>query len=280
MGFVNKCDQIVNRKVRLVSVRIACSVNQILSPSAWSFQRLPLRRPDGHWLHVLEAGRPDRPTLLLVHGAAGSWHNFRLQIEWLQQDYRILAMDLRGHGLSPWPGGSSIDCFSDDLLQLIEAKISGPFAMIGHSFGGCLSTLIASRMPERVKGLALLNTAGQIHQGMIYRFLKIFARFSHWVAQIEPYWVSCHGSVAHHLLWHTLPAWNTWPIYPQLSMPCMVLAGRRDLLVPWRSSERMAGLLPDASCYVIPLGGHVCMWEHPEILRNHLEAWLGRLRWA
>jgi pimeloyl-ACP methyl ester carboxylesterase len=254
-------------------------VNHILPPQPWSFQRLPLAQPAGHWLHVLEAGRSQGPTLLFLHGAAGSWHNFRLQIECLQHHYRILSLDLRGHGLSPWPGGSSIEDFAQDVFQVIEAKINGPFALVGHSFGGCLATMVAQRMPDRVRGVALLNTAGTIYQGPLYRFLKIFARFSHWVAQIEPYWISCHGSVAHHLLWETLPQWNTWNVFEQLKMPCMVLAGRRDMLVPWRSSVRMAELLPQATCFVIPDGHHVCMWEHTALLRTHLESWLGRVQW-
>ena len=269
----------LEEKVVPAGLRMILIVNQILSARPWSFGRLRLERPSGHWLHVLEAGCASRPTLLFLHGAAGSWHNFRLQIEWLQHHYRIVSLDLRGHGLSPWPGGSSIQDFAEDVLQLIEARIEGPFAMIGHSFGGCLATLVAQQMPERVRGLALLNTAGSIHQGAVYRFLKIFARFSHWVAQIEPYWISCHGSVAHHLMWETLPVWDTWSLFPQLWMPTMVLAGRQDLLVPWRSCQRMAGLLPHATFHVIPDGRHVCMWEHTALLQAQLETWLGRLSW-
>ena len=262
-------------------MRITKPVNQVVGapPRPWLFTRLPVESPPGHWLHVLEAGLPDAPTLLLLHGAAGSWHNFRLQIEWLQHGYRIISLDLRGHGLSPWPGTSHIEDFVQDVLGVIDARIPGPFAMIGHSFGGCLATLVADRMGARARGLTQLNTAGEIPRGPLFRFLKLFARFSHWVAQIEPYWISCHGRVAHDLLWDTLPAWNTWGLYPKIQVPTMVVAGKRDSLIPWRSSQRMAELIPGATSHLIEDGAHVCMWEHPEILRTQLEAWLSRLDW-
>lgn len=254
-------------------------MNQVIEAPSWRFSRQSLASPEGHWLHVLEAGPPNAPCLLLLHGAAGSWHNFRLQIEWLQHHYRIVSLDLRGHGLSPWPGSSRVEDFVEDVVQLVQARISGPFAMVGHSFGGCLATLVARRLGPQVRGLALLNTAGSIPRGPLFRFLKLFARFSHWVAQIEPYWISCHGSVAHHLLWETLPAWNNWSLYPDIGVPTMVLGGRRDMLIPWRACLRMASLIEGASSHLIEDGGHVCMWESPQVVKDHMEAWLARIDW-
>ena len=259
-------------------MRIAKPVNQVVSPPPpWRFFRLSLDHPRGHWLHVLEAGRAEAPTLLLLHGAAGSWHNYRLQVEWLEHNYRVVSLDLRGHGLSPWPGTSRIDDFVEDIVLLVQATIPGPFAMVAHSFGGCLATLVAERLGDQVRGLTLLNTAGSIPRGGLFRFLKLFARFSHWVAQIEPYWISCHGRVAHDLLWDTLPDWNTWDLFARIQVPTLVLAGRRDLLIPWRSCMRMASLIPQATYHLIEDGGHVCMWESPQVLRAHVEAWLSRL---
>lgn len=256
------------------------ALNPHLGPRPWKFERLTLEHPAGHWLNVLEAGQKGQPCLLFIHGAAGSWHNFRLQIEWLQHSYRVIALDLRGHGLSPWPGPSRVQDFAEDVMQLIQSKIPEPVALVGHSFGGCLATILASRLPGKVRGVALLNTAGEIPRGPVYRFLKIFARFSHWVAQVEPYWISCHGSVAHHLLWETLPEWNIWSLFPQIPIPALVVAGKRDLLVPWRSCLRMASDLPDCQYRLIPDGQHVCMWEHSAVLKNELESWLARLNWA
>lgn len=216
---------------------------------------------------------------MLLHGAAGSWHNFRLQIQWLQARFRVLTLDLRGHGLSPWPGPSSVTDFVDDVAELVEKRIQGDFAVIGHSFGGCLALELAVRMPDRVRGVALLNTAGRIPAGPLYRLLQLCGRFSHWVAQIEPYWLSVHGSVCHQLLWHTLPGWQTAALAPAVLAPCLVLCGRNDSLIPWRESQELARRLPNARFHRIDQGRHVCMWEHPKVVQEQLGLWLGDLQW-
>lgn len=280
LGDVNKFAGFVNGEVWVPRLRKASLVNQrLIEATPWRFERVALT--GGHWLQTLQAGpRQEAPTLLLIHGAAGSWHNFRLQIQWLQAGYRVVSVDLRGHGISPWPGKSRIEDFVDDLSLLIEKRVSGPLALLGHSFGGCLATHLAVRFAGRVRGLALLNTSGHIHQGAVFRFLRRFSRFSHWVAQVEPYWISCHGSVAHTLLWDTLPGWNTWPLFPQVRVPSLVISGKRDLLMPWRDCQRMAESLPFSRFHCIQDGRHVCMWEHPQLVRDQLEAWLAQIDWG
>lgn len=241
----------------------------------WKFERL--RCSESHWLQVLEAGPSQGPTLLMLHGAAGCWHNFRRQIEWLQHRFRIVAPDLRGHGVSPWPGASSVDDFTDDVLEVVKQKIPGPFAVVAHSFGGCMAAKTAYRLGNRVRGLALISTAGNIPLTPAMACLKAFGGLSHWVASLDSYWLSCHGHVARSLLWNTLPGWNTWPLMGELHAPACVVAGRFDSLVPWRLSERMSRLLPNASFRLLPRGRHVPMWESEAELRQELEGWLTRL---
>jgi len=247
-------------------------------PRPWKIERVPCS--GSHWLQVLRAGPAQGPGLLVLHGAAGCWHNFRRQIDWLQHRYRIVAPDLRGHGVSPWPGASSVDDFTDDVLQVVEHTLPGPFAILAHSFGGCMAVKTAYRLGNRVRGLALISTAGNIPLTPAMAALKVVGGLSHWVARLDSYWLSCHGSVARSLLWHTLPGWNTWPLMSELHVPTCVVAGRFDSLVPWKLSQRMADLLPQASFKCLPRGRHVPMWEHEAELQQELEVWLGRLSWT
>lgn len=252
-----------------------------MQPRPWRFFRLPLPQPRGHWLQVLEAGPADAPTLLLLHGGAGSWHNFRPQIEWLEQSYRVLVPDLRGHGVSPWPGDPGVDGFVQDVEGLVEALIPGPFAVIAHSFGGCLAAhLAAGPHGRRVRGLCLCNTAGEFPRSPLYHLLCQVGHLSHWVAQVNPYWLSVHGSVCKDLLRITLRRWNVWELLPQLPMPALVVAGKLDHMIPWESARRTAQLLPDAVFVSLENGRHVPMWEQPQLLRGHWESWLSRLDWS
>jgi len=111
----------------------------------------------------------------MIHGAAGCWDNFYPQLRTLSQDYRVIAPDLRGHGLSPWPGPSTVADFVSDLSWLIESQIPRSFALFGHSFGGALSAHLAVGWGGKVERLALLNSGGHLPKGLVYRLLQLFS---------------------------------------------------------------------------------------------------------
>ena len=240
-------------------------------------RRIPLGTT-GRWLHVMEAGLSDReaPTMLLVHGAAGCWHNFYPQIRTFSQNYRVIAPDLRGHGLSPWPGPSRIEDFLDDLDRLVDAEIPRSFELIGHSFGGALSTHLAVRRQSHINHLALLNTGGNIPRGFVYRLLQLFcSRVQPW-RKFQPYSVGCTSEVAQQLLHKTLKGWDCWDHYRQITVPTLCVFGKLDALIPAAFAPRMEAALPNSTVHVIPSGGHVSMWESPRILRGLLRELLGR----
>ena len=229
---------------------------------------------DGSWLHVVETGPVDGPPILLVHGAAGSWHNWYLQMRSLSKRYRVIAPDLRGHGASPWPGPGHVDDFYGDLKKLALQHIEGPFVAMGHSFGGLLSTRLAVEMPDRVGRLILLNSGGHLPRGLVFRFLQLFCGHTDKWTRVHPYSVSCDSRVAQYVLFHTLKEWYAWSLYPQVQCPTLVVLGKYDALVPVSFGERMVKALPQATLKIIQGGGHVCMWESPKLLLSWLKDFL------
>jgi lipase len=71
--------------------------------------------------------------------------------------FRVIAVDLRGHGGSghepPW----SLETHVDDLLETLAAEGAAAATLVGHSFGGAVAAATAAREPERVRRLALLD---------------------------------------------------------------------------------------------------------------------------
>src|SRR5581483_1580614 len=86
--------------------------------------------------------------------------------------FRILAIDLRGHGATTLPtvieGRQGWLEFRDDLLALLAATCEGPVALGGHSMGGTSSLLAAAAEPARVGALALFDpvTFGPVPAGV------------------------------------------------------------------------------------------------------------------
>lgn len=224
----------------------------------------------GHYLKWVEAG--SGPTLFFVHGCSGSWTNFNLQLKELSKDHHVVALDMRGHGGSPWPGPSTVEDFYSDLEEFVDACLPQKFGLVLHSFGGCVGALLAARKADRIAAVAFLNTSGSIPKGFTYRFLQLFSRRAALLSENLPFLVSTNGEVSQHMLYHTLKKWDVWDLYPRIEVPSLVVLGGLDPLIPVTSGVRMARLLPDSQLKLFPMGGHVSMWEQParvnEMLRE------------
>ena len=116
----------------------------------------------GGEMAVLDFGPADRPVdVIFSHANGFNALTYRSILGPLVHDYRILAIDLRGHGASRLPavteGRTDWSDFRDDLVALLAAEITAPVVMAGHSMGGTSSLLAAARAPLNVKALALFD---------------------------------------------------------------------------------------------------------------------------
>lgn len=80
----------------------------------------------------------------------------------MRQRWHVIAVDLRGHGDSQWsPDGAYLVPYHVlDLSELIETLGMGPLTIVGHSFGGNLSTRCAALLPDRVHKLVVVDGLG------------------------------------------------------------------------------------------------------------------------
>src|SRR5919202_3277382 len=120
-------------------------------------------------LHLHEGGEPAAPPLVCLHGITAHGRRFRrLAEERLARRFRILAPDLRGHGLSEWEPPWTLATFTADVLETIEAAGVERAAWVGHSLGGRLLLELAAHEPGRIERAALLDPAIQLlpHVGL------------------------------------------------------------------------------------------------------------------
>src|SRR4249920_2134265 len=99
-------------------------------------------------------------TLVFVHGFGGSALQWLFQLRFFGQTMRVVAPDMRGHGLSDDPEGLAytMDGLVDDLETVLDRlEVPRPFYLVAHSFGGAISTEYALRHPEDVSGLVLIG---------------------------------------------------------------------------------------------------------------------------
>ncbi len=111
-------------------------------------------------LHCLIWGRDSDPSVLLVHGSGGHAHWWDPLVPALVRGRRLIALDSRGHGESDWPEEPDyrIESQTEDLLAVLDALAPEPLPIAGHSMGGRVVAFLAAHHPERVRGVALLDS--------------------------------------------------------------------------------------------------------------------------
>ncbi|WP_262298516.1 alpha/beta fold hydrolase [Microvirga sesbaniae] len=112
-------------------------------------------------LHAVEAGPEDGPLVILLHGFPEFWWGWRSQIGPLAEaGFRVLAPDQRGYNLSDKPAGRrayDLDILAGDVVGLADALGRETFSVVGHDWGGLVAWWTASRHPDRVEKLVVLN---------------------------------------------------------------------------------------------------------------------------
>lgn len=122
--------------------------------------------PGGVRMHYRDQGQG--PTLLLIHGFSASLHTWEPWVERLAtgdnriNDYRIVSIDLPGHGLTSAPAGyrASIENYRDIVAAFVRTQNLGRFALAGSSMGGNVAWEYALAHPEQVEALILVDASG------------------------------------------------------------------------------------------------------------------------
>jgi 3-oxoadipate enol-lactonase len=104
-------------------------------------------------------GSPDAEPLVLLHALAEGAADWDVVAPAFARQRRVYAPDLRGHGLSDWPGDYSVERMEADALGFLNALELDRVELIGHSMGGLVAYLLAGDHPERVSRLILEDVA-------------------------------------------------------------------------------------------------------------------------
>ncbi|TKI58440.1 alpha/beta hydrolase [Brevibacillus antibioticus] len=112
---------------------------------------------EGGTLEYGVTGKPDAPALLLLHGIRNTKLLFAPILPALAERYRVIAVDIRGHGNSVSHGSFSFEWIVTDLIQLLDAEQLEQVTIVAASFSAVPAQMLAIREPKRVASLVLLD---------------------------------------------------------------------------------------------------------------------------
>ncbi len=147
-------------------------------PSSHSFISQRLR------LHYVDWGNAEAPPLLLVHGGRDHCRSWDWVAQDLRADWRVIALDLRGHGDSAWSpdGDYSMTSYIYDLAQLVHQLKLSPVTLVAHSLGGNIALRYTGLYPENVRKLVAIEGLGPSPKMVAERNAKPFAqRWREWI---------------------------------------------------------------------------------------------------
>ncbi len=99
------------------------------------------------------------PPLVILHGLFGSARNWTAVAKRLAAARRVLALDLRNHGASPWTPGMDYPDMARDVARFVASRELGPVEVIGHSMGGKVAMCLALAEPALVRRLIVVDIA-------------------------------------------------------------------------------------------------------------------------
>ena len=109
-------------------------------------------------MHVAEAGDPEAPTILLMHGFPQHWWEWRKVIPPLAEGYRVVAPDLRGSGWTDAPtDGYTVSQVVADVLALLDALGLRQVGIVAHDFSAFVGFRLCFDHPERVAAFLCLG---------------------------------------------------------------------------------------------------------------------------
>ena len=117
-------------------------------------------------LHYIKYENPNKPILLLLHGLTANCMAFEgLMSHGLYKNYEIIAVDLRGRGLSEKPlFGYSLKIHVLDIVELVRKLKLTNINLVGHSYGGFLASFLCYFYPRTFSKVVLLDAAPEMNK--------------------------------------------------------------------------------------------------------------------
>jgi pimeloyl-ACP methyl ester carboxylesterase len=257
-------------------------------------------------LHYRDEGKQDAPVLFLLHGIMASLQTWDGWVKALQDDFRIIRVDIPGFGLTgPYSDGIYNIERSVDMVDQLSDKLGiESFFLAGNSMGGYISWNFALVHPEKVKRLILLDAAGYPFKPPMMLEILQTPVLKQAVGFLTPRFIVTHtlnevyGDASkvndelidryHQLMLREGNRQAVVDVFAsisdvdnsaikQLKVPTLIQWGANDAWIPLVNAQKFSDDIEGAKTIVYPGVGHIPMEEIAEISANDAKDFLRAL---
>jgi 3-oxoadipate enol-lactonase len=233
-------------------------------------------------------GPEEAPTLVLAGSLGTDKEMWRPQVEALGDAWRLVRLDVRGHGDSPVPDGPyTIAALGQDVLDTMDALAIERAAFCGLSIGGMIGQWLGAHAPERIEALVLLFTAAVAPDPDVFSERAEVVRAAGGAAGIVeallPRWLTTDYRAAHPetVAWlsamvtrcpaegyaasaEAIAAMDLRSEHARIAAPTLVLGGAQDGSLPPEYARAIAEAIPGARFELLDPAGHLASIERAD----------------
>lgn len=237
-------------------------------------------------LYFEEAGDPKGKPLVLLHGGLGNLTDFNSILGGLDDQFRCIGIDFRGHGRSTLGSKPfTYKQYQDDVVRLLEHLGINSCAILGFSDGGIVAYRIAAQAPVGVEKLVTVGAQFRLDEDdLVFEMLSGLTP-EIWI-DMFPESVDYYRSVnpdpdfsglvqAIVAMWTDLS--NTG--YPndtikEISAPTLIVRGDEDHLLSLSEAAELRGKIEGGSLFNVPFSGHEVLKDTPDLFLKVLNDFL------
>jgi len=267
---------------------------------------------NGLRLHYLDWENDAAPPMLLLHGFSGHAHTWDTFARAMSDQFRVLALDQRGHGDSDWAkdGAYTVDDHAADISAFLDRLGLGPVVLIGLSMGKRNAIRYSARHPGKVEKLVIVDIGPDIAPQGAERVRRMaaeapeeFASLEEAVAYLRKYATLTSPAAEAALRYRVehgmkklstgryawkydkflrdqrrqggAPLVDLWPAVRQIKAPTLIVRGSESDVFSPETAKRMHELIPGSRLVEIPGAGHSVPADAPEAFERAVRNFLG-----
>lgn len=274
-----------------------------IDTAAFDGRKSLAKLPNGETLAYLELGNPQGPPVVLVHGYTDNARDWAPLTPYLAKRFRLIVIDLRGHGQSSKP-----ECcytrqdFAYDIKLLLDQLKIERADVVGHSLGSIVTQTFAEYWPERTGKVVLISSTGGREPGkaasggfdFVTPILTLKDPIDPNSAFMREWWSSptpvdadfmtrqredsarIPAHVWRAVIFQGLTGMELRSTLPMLKAPALLIWGGKDPIIGEADRKSLTKGLPTARVKLYPDLGHNPFWEEPEAVADEISAFLAR----